>query len=335
MSEVDVVEAEVVQTATVRTDGQDALRASERVALSASTSAAAAQAGADGLDPNHPARATDVVIVDADAGIVTSTRKKIAICGFASSSRYLIPVNDPEWEIWGLNQLYRHITRADRWFDIHHNWDTDIVAGTDHREWARHCGIPFYMMTRQPDVPTAVRYPIERLIAEYQDYFTSTIAFMMAVAIDEIRQRVDVRVAAGELTARMREKNMTVVQALRDLHAEYQIGIFGVDLVVGEEYDWQKACAEFWIGVASIGLGITVVLPPATALCKQMYRYGYESEPNTLVKLSEVKGHADKLMKERVELINRLHMVDGAIAADDYWQQLITLRLRGAEVSAV
>lgn len=286
---------------------------------------------ADHMDPNHPA-AAHVAIVDADRGVVrASDRKKIAICGFASSSRHLIPVGDDSWEVWGLNQLYRHLPRADRWFDIHKNWHEETVPGTDYVGWIKECGIPFYMAARQPELPTSVTYPLERLVDKFGvDYFTSTIAFMVALAIDEIDQKVEARLAAepdllGTEAAKVPER-------LRAVYAEYWIGIFGVDLVVGEEYFEQKPCAEYWIGMASAGRGISVFVPPQSALCKQLYRYGYEKEPKATVALSELKQHGSQLSKRRDEIMRELYMLDGALQADEYWYQLTELRLRGADV---
>lgn len=293
----------------------------------------------DGYVRDH-AHAAHVAVLDAAAGVVApSARKRIAICGFASSSRHLIPVNDPTWEVWGLNQLYRHIPRADRWFDIHRNWNEEVVPGTDYVGWIKECGIPFYMADPQPDLPTSVRFPIERLIAKFGvDYFTSTIAFMLALAIDEIDQKVEARLVAESVVALgVPEGDRPVVSEIparvRQLYSEYEIGVFGVDLVVGEEYFDQKPCAEFWLGVASTGRGITVFLPPQSALCKQAYRYGYEKEPQSTVKLSELRAHAANLHREREQLMRELYMRDGALQADEYWGQLTELRQRGATVA--
>lgn len=281
----------------------------------------------EGVDPNHPA-AAHVRILNREQGLVLpSGRKKIAICGFASSSREMVPVGDPEWEIWGLNQLYRHVKRADRWFDIHWNWNSEVVPGTDHHGWIKDCGIPVYMLQAHADLPTSVRFPIERLLkTQGADYFTSTIAFMVALAVDEIDQAVDARVRAEGVPA-----GRSLTQGLQDLYAEYTIAIFGVDLVVGEEYFWQKPCAEYWCGVAS-GKGIQLAIPHTSALCRQLYRYGYEAEPKSIILNSEMIAHAKRLGDERAELLKRIYMLDGALQVDEYWGQLIELRQRGAQI---
>ena len=157
-----------------------------------------------GVDWNHPARGVSH-IKDAADGLIESfmpdgmtPRKKIAIVGFATSSRDEAPFDDPEWDIHALNQIYRHVSRIDRHYEIHFNWDEHNVEGTDHEGWIRTCPVPVVMNDLHPKFPTCVKYPVERMIAKFSDYFTSTIAFMLAMAIDEIDRAVDTRLAEGE-----------------------------------------------------------------------------------------------------------------------------------------
>lgn len=294
----------------------------------------------DGYDVNHPC-AAHVRVVDAAQCVVDcgpTPRRKIAVCGFASSSRHMIPVNDPSWEVWGMNQLYRHIPRADRWFDIHWNWDKEVVPGTDYRGWLATCGIPVYMMDRVPDIPTSVRYPLSRLIAQAGDYFTSTVAFMTALAIEQVDLHVAAQLTAEFSHAQAHPKPVGPEGVMaywlgrqRQLYGEHTIGLFGIDLVVEEEYFHQKACAEFWIGIA-VGRGIEVFVPPQSALCKQSYRYGYEPEPPTIIRQSELNEHHKQLTAERDRLLKEIYMHDGALQVDEYWKRVIELRVRGAEV---
>ena len=260
--------------------------------------------GATGYDPQHPA-AAHCTVVDADAGLVDlQGRKKIAICGFASSTRHYFPVDNPEWIIVTLNQLYRHTPRSDVHFDIHSYWEQDNVEGTDHPKWIRECGIPVFMANRYADSPTSVRYPIERLIAKYGlDYFTSTVSFELAWAIDYIEQQVATRALEMQVTP----------AGLRALYAEYTIGVYGIDLIVGTEYEVQKACVEFWLGVAT-ALGITCHIPPECALLKQMYRYGYQREADTgLMKLSELSERHAEIERTKQTLFKKMHEHNGAL----------------------
>lgn len=291
----------------------------------------------DQVNRDHP-QAAHLRIVDADAGLIGTAdgsprRRKFAICGFASSTRQYMPVHDDSWEIWTLNQLYRHLPRSDVHFDIHYNWDQEVVPGTDHRGWIRDCGIPVYMKDRLADLPTSVRFPMDALLAYFQaDYFTSTIAYMVALAIWEID-----RSARTELRAFVRRTKKSVLAdldlaaVLHDIYGRHAIGIFGVDLVVGEEYFWQKACAEFWVGQAC-ARGIQIVIPPESALCKQPYRYGYDPEPTDSIKLKEVEAQQLALGEQRNDLFKKLCMVEGALQNNDRWRQVVELRGRGSKI---
>ena len=334
--------------------------------------------GATGVDPNHPAETGyRVSVVDGPNGVVKApdpARKKIAVCGFAASSRNLAPFDDPEWEVWGLNQLYRHVPRATRWFDIHANWREDNVPGTDHPAWLQQCGIPVYMSGHEPSVPTSVQYPLARVIERVAgvDYFTSTVAFMVAAAIYEFDRQVDAEVeelgrrAAGEPGTPIPEpgaEGRVVLGVVDDtfphngrggvdtdaarrilldpalfrrwLAGRYgvrELGIFGIDLIVGTEYDWQKSCVEYLLGVAH-ARGVTVRLPEQCALLKQRWRYGYETEPNGgLLRMTELRKRAEALTTRRNALIAELQTIDGALQESGYWQQVMDLRSKGGRV---
>lgn len=256
------------------------------------------------VDFNHPC-AGHIKILDHEKGVVESfcpdgtKRTKMAIVGFAASSKDLAPFNDPTWEIVGLNQLYRHIPRADRWFEIHTNWNEFVVEGTDHQKWLAEAPIPVYMIERVPGIPNSVRYPIERVMNGHPDYFTSSVAFVIALAIQE---------------------------------GFKEIGLWGIDLIVGDEYFYQKPCAEFWIGTAH-GKGITVTLPHTTALCKQSHRYGYQVEPESLVKMGELAKRKKALLDERHKALIHVANLDGALQDCQMWGDLADLRMKGGTVN--
>lgn len=246
-----------------------------------------------GVRFDHPAEdGYEVRIINREKGVIEATpkRKKVAIVGFATSSRDLAPWDDPDWEVWGLNQLYRHTPRVTRHFDIHLEWEKDNVEGTDHRGWIKEAGeqgIPCYMVNPDPNLPSTVRYPIEEVIESTGiDYFTSTIAFELALAV----------------------------------HLGFsEIGIFGVDLIVSQEYSEQKACCEFWCGYAH-AKGINVRIPSQSALLTQQYRYGYESEPSWgPLHMNEVEGRIEHLSTERTKHITLVNAIDGALAENERW----------------
>lgn len=63
------------------------------------------------------------------------TKDKLAIVGFATTTRHLAPYDDPEYEIWGLNEEYNYdwMKRYDRWFQIHPRWDYTRPNNMNHR----------------------------------------------------------------------------------------------------------------------------------------------------------------------------------------------------------
>lgn len=284
---------------------------------------------------NHPAKGVSRVI-DADRGMIEllmpdgeTPRKKFALVGFASSTRGFAPYNDPEWAIAGMNQLSRHIPRADWWFEMHREWNTAVVPGTDHEGWLAQCEIPVMMTSRVSSIPTSVRFPIDTLTSRVADYFTSTVAYMVAYTTWHIDRLVEMQLREtppnGLATA------WDVVELARSLYADYTIGIFGIDLIVGEEYDWQKACAEFHIGVA-LSRNIRVVIPPQSALCHQRYRYGYEMEPNDLVKDSDIEKRMAYLRTEHQKHLEAAMQLSGAIGEMSYLKEFRTLRERGGQI---
>ena len=176
-------------------------------------------------------------------------KKTVAIVGLAPSSCSLAPFDDPteDVEIWGLNEAHAFswFKRADRWFQIH---DSDswkrYIAKRDvrgHYDWLRRnpWDIPIYMQYQQDIIPRSVGYPlhdvVENIFPKFWrgdnnkvKYFTSTFAYYMGIAILEKFERIE---------------------------------IYGFEMADDIEYVKQKACAEFWIGVA-MGRDIEVYTPP-------------------------------------------------------------------------
>lgn len=244
-------------------------------------------------------------------------RRQFALCGFAESSRALMPRGDPRWVVAGMNQLYQHLPSADVWFDMHSYWREGNVEGTDHVGWLLACGIPVLMAQVEPDVPTSVRFPLERSIGSGADYFTSTASYMVAWALDCIQAEVE------------RELQQDDARHERSLWARYTIALFGIDLVADDEYAHQRPCLEFWLGRAS-ALGVRLLIPKTSALLRQSHRYGYEREPDLgLLKLSELKARGAELDTEIQASLANTERLAGRRDEQLYWQSVIEVRLRG------
>ncbi len=173
--------------------------------------------------------------------------KKVAIVGF-SQHKTEAPYNDPTFEIWGLNDLHESIPRWNRWFEMHSDAQIKDYCsrkqGKPYLEGLAGLGVPVYMQKPRPEVPTSVEYPLERMKAQFGDYFTNSISFMLALAIDE----------------------------------GYQvIHVYGVDMAQDSEYSQQRPSCEYFLGIAR-GRGIQTYLPKTSDLLKVRWMYGYEDE---------------------------------------------------------
>lgn len=184
--------------------------------------------------------------------------KTVALVGLAPTSCSYAPWDDDNVEIWGLNEAHAFpfMKRWDRWYQIHHkdSWMRAIakrdVKGHAHFLHQEHEDKKIYMQHNFSEVPNSVAYPMHdvihtifpNLIRHNQDkltkYFTSTIGYMMGVAIIEGFTRIE---------------------------------IYGVEMSDPVEYRDQKANLEFFMGYA-MASGIKMWLPEDCALMRsQLY----------------------------------------------------------------
>jgi hypothetical protein len=208
------------------------------------------------------------------------TRTKVAIVGF-TPSRLNAPWDDAEWEIWGLNALYKFpdMKRATRWFDIHLRKEIHAERVAQYQSW----NIPVYMQEVAADIPTSVAYPKAEVEARFgTDYFTNSISWMLALALHE---------------------------GFESIH------IYGVDMSQDDEYKWQRPNLEFWIGIAK-GMGVDVHVTETSDLLRASHQYGYGSDAGMRGKLLERLADFNQRIGGLVAEINKLagmkHTLEGA-----------------------
>jgi hypothetical protein len=157
---------------------------------------------------------------------------KVAIVGLSPASHSLAPWGSDEWEVWGL-AWDGYWAGMDRVFEMH-----DMALLKKH-----YAGKPYFAKLQEMHqtlyMPESVyenvtRYPLEAVIESVGDYFCSSIAYMLALAIHE---KAD------------------------------EIAIYGVDMKANEEYAYQRPNIEYLIGLAR-GRGIKVTIPDQSPLCK-------------------------------------------------------------------
>jgi len=232
---------------------------------------------------------------------------KIACIGSAPASLTLAPYGDPSWEIWGCSPaVYPVAGRITEWFEIH-RWEPPIVGNAarqvpwlspEYVQWmAKQKSV--WMFEPVPEIPGSKKLPVSKLIAKYGHFFfTSSVAWMLAMAIDKIQ-------ASGE--------------------TENAIGLWGVDMAATEEWGAQRQGCQFFIQMAS-SLGIQIILPPESDLMMPAPLYGiFESSHRAIKFLARRKELANRMQMAEQQVVaatQHAHFLKGAVDDMDYHMQM-------------
>lgn len=177
--------------------------------------------------------------------------KKVALLGSTDSLKFA-PWDDPSWTLVAHPCCRPRCLREPDWyFDMHRpecfrvdkkQWNAHYHA------WLKALQTPIFMQEAWPEIPLAVRYPIERVEAE----FASTVT--------------------GELFA---TNHCAYVFALALMEGVEQIGLFGCQYS-GAERGTQRDSLIYWIGRFEQAGG-RVVVPRASNSLMTQPLYGYAS----------------------------------------------------------
>jgi len=169
--------------------------------------------------------------------------KRVCIVGTASCSMGATPWDAPDTLFWGIASVLKNWPEnahcIDTWFEIHPNFEK---LRPEWLVWAKEHQPHVYMAAAHPELVNSEVYPLEEAQAQFGNYFTSSVAYMLALAI-------------------MRKPEW--------------IGLYGVDMATGSEYFDQRPCCEYLIGYAR-GAGIEVDVPKSSSLMKSPWLYGYD-----------------------------------------------------------
>lgn len=218
------------------------------------------------------------------------TKDKVALVGFHENTRDAAPYDDPEYEIWSLNEEYRYdwLKRTDRHFQLHPKWDfsrTNNMNDPNHFLWLKnqsgdcifckglgkipggeadcpYCdngiyhvpesrnGLPIYMQREWKDIPNSIALPLNEMTKAFLPHRSSS------------------------STDHYYTSSPSYMLVLAMLLGFQTIRMFGFDMGTKTEYHYQKANMEYLIGIAH-GRGIDVQLPGSTILTGLLY--GYEN----------------------------------------------------------
>lgn len=222
-------------------------------------------------------------------------KDKVAIVGFSTNHRHLAPVDDPTYEIWGMNNAYVHLKRADRWFELHsedqYGWD--LRRPGEHVKWLREFDGPLYLINARSDMPNSIAFPYTEVMENSGPYMTSGPALMLAFAM---------------------------------LEGFRTIAIYGIDLMTHSEYEAQKASFEFLIGMA-MGREIEIILPTNCQLLRgPVYGRGDVNPGGERRTRAQFEGRLKALAKRKAEALSDLRQqeltvarLEGAELETRYW----------------
>ena len=210
---------------------------------------------------------------------------KVAIVGGAPSSQGLAPYDDRDWAIWSCSHPNtERLPRITEWFELH---DIADLASERWSSWAkpylallRTLPCKIWMQATNEHVPRALAFPKDELLAEFGRgfYFTSSIAWMLAKAIKD---------------------------------GATEIGVYGVDMTAGKEYEYERPGCQYWLHLAR-ERGIKVTVPDQSDLAYQIPLYGFDDAFPMARKLKE---HCYELMARIADYDKRIAQLDADRAA--------------------
>ena len=160
------------------------------------------------------------------------TPKTVVLIGLAAPYR---GEKGPKTEFWGINRAYIHQKNLDRLYFVDDLQNLLTYGAETFVEDVNALGVPVWTKRRYEQIPLSRPLPILDLIRFFGvENFTSSISLQIAHALYEGVDRLVV--------------NMFYVMPW------------------SREYFAQKACIDYWLGVAA-GVGVKVVLSQESSLC--------------------------------------------------------------------
>lgn len=200
--------------------------------------------------------------------------KKVAILGCTSNIRFA-PWTDPSWTLVSHCSARQFCQREPDWyFDLHRPecFERNKSWNTSYYKWLLTLQTPIFMQEEDKGpwakIPMAVRYPIERIKAEFassatgQLYATNHAAYMIALAMTE---------------------------------GVTHIGLYGCQYANNTEYGVQRDSLTYWMGRFEQYGGRLVVPPKWNTLLSvpsKLYGYGSHTSEGKLTKEYSAGVHA-------------------------------------------
>ena len=179
--------------------------------------------------------------------------EQVCLLGSAPSSLRLAPYGNRDWAMCGCSPgVYGVAPRTEAWVELHRYEPGQPWFSPEYCQFLANYPGPVWMAEKRPEVPNSVELPLVELIQKYSPYFfTSSLAYMMAMAIECGFKR---------------------------------IGLFGVDMAAASEYKDQRLGCQYFAIIAKAH-GIEVGVPPESDLFRPSPLYGVSEVSHARIKM--------------------------------------------------
>ena len=210
---------------------------------------------------------------------IKELKKSDRVCIVGCAPSWVEAFNVPEGfeiDMWGINELYIAVNNKKLpmsvftgWFEIHNIKESPSKQVPAHQKFLKELKIPLITQQHWEDYPESFPYPrpevkeyvnanfiMEAGGAGFGDY-SNQIAWMIALAI----------------------------------YLDYkEIWVYGVDMAQTDEYAFQRASCQFFLGMAA-GRGIRVKVPDTCQLLKAKRDYGFATDNSNRFKAKDLAKH--------------------------------------------
>ena len=214
--------------------------------------------------------------------------KKIVLLGTAQASMNLAPFGG-DWEIWSCSPGTYHVPKIDRFFELHRYEPGQPWFSEGYCEFLKNFDGPVMMTAPVEAVKNCTLLPYEELVAKYGPYFfTSSLAWMLAMAIEEGADK---------------------------------IALYGVDMAATTEYHDQRMGCQYFALLAR-SMGIEVGVPPESDLLRPAPLYGVCENSHAWIKQTvRARELTQRLQTAQADLDARrdeINFLNGAIDDQDW-----------------
>jgi hypothetical protein len=241
---------------------------------------------------------------------------KVALVGWWPANRYRTPWDDPEYEIWGVNEAATKpwMKRWDRMFQMHGRWNftrPENPNDPNHFEWLKSLPgpespdyRPVYMQMGWTDVPASVAFPRKAIEEEYLNPYHKRIRYP-GPGEDQIGVVEDSKGYFGSSAAYMLA--MAALEGFPEIH------MYGFTMSSETEYVYQRENGSFWLGLL-MGRKHKIVLPDPCDLLVASGLYGYEvTEMLGRQDLEFRLGDLERIVMQKQMMLNTLSGAEQAM----------------------